>query len=617
MIVASSVSDSNFMCIGRITDDDNNNCADTITLIITNNAPTIDAIRSDTVIGVLDSIWFFGTVSDIDSNIVEYSWDYNGDGIFDSNDSISIMQKYCFTKAGLYHSILRVSDGGNLFAYDTVLVTVMQDIPLIDAGKDTAVYINDTIRLHATSTQQFGGPKKWEWNINNNGFIQTSSSDTTILAPSVPDSNFICIARVTDTHGNIVTDTINATIYLGAPSVNLTTNGKLFAENDTIILFAEVFDSNGTIINYEWDIGNSGTYILGSDLQSLSTNQVNLDNYLCIVKVTDEDMVTAYDTIIIRREDSEIKGSRISLQFIDNSTGFLLTSFDNKKRLYRTRNGGNSWCLRNASVPGTDMHFINDSIGYIAMTSISESNCLQKTQNGGLTWKNYWSQSHTQSRNRSSVSYGPFISGRDRVFLYRRASMGEISFLSIKKDDDGILTDYGYPQTSAYYYTISLTVINGDHLGWLNYGYYLGGIIIFYKSIYNTNSKSWDNTAVTRPIIGVSDSSLDNSSYPGCIYNDSTMFYFSSDKTKNGGTISVYKGYGTEGTWELVGEINNLGSDNPNSSYSIRASCDSLQIAITTNVGRYVSENEGKNWIKQEINDDIPISSVVKMFIVE
>jgi hypothetical protein len=57
--------------------------------------------------------------------------------------------------------------------------------PVVYAGDDTTVSINDMIRLHATASDSFGGHiAKWEWNIGNSGFRQTATGDTIIIAPA-------------------------------------------------------------------------------------------------------------------------------------------------------------------------------------------------------------------------------------------------------------------------------------------------------------------------------------------------------------------------------------------------------------------------------------------------
>jgi hypothetical protein len=56
-------------------------------------------------------------------------------------------------------------------------------MPSVYAGDDTAVSINDTIRLHATASDSFGGHiAKWEWSINGGSYIQTSTGDTSVGA---------------------------------------------------------------------------------------------------------------------------------------------------------------------------------------------------------------------------------------------------------------------------------------------------------------------------------------------------------------------------------------------------------------------------------------------------
>jgi hypothetical protein len=105
-------------------------------------------------------------------------------------------------------------------------VDVVLDPPIAYAGNDTTVDKNSQVTLHGSATQEFGTIVKWEWNINNSGFVQTSAGDTTITTPDNFINVYPCILRVTDDDGQTGEDTVNVQVGIEWRSLgNGITNG--------------------------------------------------------------------------------------------------------------------------------------------------------------------------------------------------------------------------------------------------------------------------------------------------------------------------------------------------------------------------------------------------------
>ena len=68
-------------------------------------------------------------------------------------------------------------------------------ISIVDDVTFTSLPILPEIEVAAEDTFE-GKIEKWEWNINDEGFIETSTGDTAFTAPSEEDTNFICIINV-------------------------------------------------------------------------------------------------------------------------------------------------------------------------------------------------------------------------------------------------------------------------------------------------------------------------------------------------------------------------------------------------------------------------------------
>ncbi len=88
------------------------------------------------------------------------------------------------------------------------------------------------------------------------------------------------------------------TIWNSIPSI--LSNDITASISDTVILSPTVTDFGGTIVKYEWDIGNTGNFeVLGGSEVSVVTPSMGDEDYMVVLKVTDNDSNVVVDTIHI------------------------------------------------------------------------------------------------------------------------------------------------------------------------------------------------------------------------------------------------------------------------------------------------------------------------------
>ena len=174
-------------------------------------------------------------------------------------------------------------------------------VPNVFAGNDTILSINDSTRLDPTASDLFGGIiESWEWDVGNTGiFHSVFNGDTMIVLPSTPDSNYTCIVKVTDNDGNSDLDTTRITILKDDPIPTASTTTSNVTINDTIIFQGTATDEYGKIIKWEWDLGNTGSFIETSpDSNCTSIAPSTADtNYQSVLRVTDDDSNVVIDTV--------------------------------------------------------------------------------------------------------------------------------------------------------------------------------------------------------------------------------------------------------------------------------------------------------------------------------
>jgi hypothetical protein len=167
------------------------------------------------------------------------------------------------------------------------------------AGNDTALSINDTLQLSANATGNSSSiVKKWEWNINGNGFKQTASGDTTIIFPD-SETIILCIVKVTDTLGNTALDSITIDCKKDIPIIHLEVPSNVLT-NTKVTIKASAVDL-GKINKWEWNLSNVSYVHSDSNNVSYVTFKApsTPTNILCSLKITDDDGNIGYDTCTI------------------------------------------------------------------------------------------------------------------------------------------------------------------------------------------------------------------------------------------------------------------------------------------------------------------------------
>jgi uncharacterized protein (TIGR02145 family) len=158
------------------------------------------------------------------------------------------------------------------------------------------------LNWEATAKDNFGKIIKWEWNIGNaNAFVETTPNSNYIaVTPSVIDSRYPCVLKVTNNIMKTALDTVFINIVEDIPIPTIKTTTDTISINDSIKLFGSAIDMYGTIVKWEWDIGNKGVFVESDQnhYAAIGPSTVNKE-YPCILKITDDDGNIAFDTCTI------------------------------------------------------------------------------------------------------------------------------------------------------------------------------------------------------------------------------------------------------------------------------------------------------------------------------
>jgi hypothetical protein len=193
-----------------------------------------------------------------------------------------------------------VTNNSGITVVDSMIVDVVLDPPIAYAGNDTVVAENSQVTLYGSATEEFGTIVKWEWNINNSGFVQTSTGVTTITTPDSLIPVDPCILRATDDDGLTGEDTVN--LQVGIPPVAHAGNDTALARNSTVTLHGSATVVFGTIVKWEWNINNSGFVQTSTGDTIITAPDSAINVYPCILRVTDNYGNFEEDTVNVQVE---------------------------------------------------------------------------------------------------------------------------------------------------------------------------------------------------------------------------------------------------------------------------------------------------------------------------
>ncbi len=223
-----------------------------------------------------------------DGRIVEYRWDYDGDGEVDWTGARAETLQVRYDRSGLYRAVLEVRDDDTNSAIDTVAVSISVGAPSANAGPDTAVSINDIVVFRGSGIDTNGTLNLYEWDLDGDGVVDWSSETTGLLEQSFSSVGVrAAVLAVTDNDGFSCRDTVRVTVTDEWPVVAVQDLGTGWcAEPETLV--ANVVD-DGRIVLYEWDFDGDGIFDQSSDALNWVVHAYPRGGFLPILRVLDDD----------------------------------------------------------------------------------------------------------------------------------------------------------------------------------------------------------------------------------------------------------------------------------------------------------------------------------------
>lgn len=243
-----------------------------------------------------------------DGAINRYRWDFQGDGIFDTNDPGARDYTHTYTQKGTFNALLEVTNDKNQVATKSLPIVVTGRPPVATASVNPSNgAIPLLVNFTGLGTDSDGTIAKFEWDFDGNGtfdFTSTTTGNTTNTY--IAAGTYNAVFRVTDNDGLTATAKATTTAVRPGPpgsptaTISLPANPITATAPATVNFNGSGSDPGGSIAKFEWDFNGDGAYDFSSTTTASTTFRYESPGiFIAALKVTDNSGLTGIDTVDI------------------------------------------------------------------------------------------------------------------------------------------------------------------------------------------------------------------------------------------------------------------------------------------------------------------------------
>jgi len=262
----------------------------------------------------------------VGGTIQVFRWDFDGNGEWDTYDTISKDYDYTYQNSGDYQATLFVQSSTGYTAINSVNINVENNLPDVTASinpSNGAVPL--TVEFSGSATDKDGTIVLYEWDFDGDGVFDWSSETAGNTTYTFNDPGlFQAILRVTDNMGGV--SLIEAVTNIVTPGPSGSPTAKVSAtptigNSPLTIKFQGIAtdpDGNDTIKSYEWDFNGDG--IVESTISNPEFTYTEAGSHIVSLTVTDNSGLIGIDRtqIYVNMDASfSISNNTLNQSFVD------------------------------------------------------------------------------------------------------------------------------------------------------------------------------------------------------------------------------------------------------------------------------------------------------------
>lgn len=235
-----------------------------------------------------------------------FRWDYEGDGGWNTYDTVARDYNYTYNTPGTYNATLYVKSSTGESATASVTITVNNNPPVATADVTPSNgQVPLTVNLSGSGSDIDGHIISYEWDFEGDGIYDWSSANSgTTTHTYTTVGNFQARFRVTDNSGLTSTAVAAQTIVRAGPPGSPTATASASPASGNaplnVTLAGNGTDPDNDIVLYEWDFDGDGTYDWASPSNGNATHTFNdAGTHVAHFRVTDATGLTGIDQVLV------------------------------------------------------------------------------------------------------------------------------------------------------------------------------------------------------------------------------------------------------------------------------------------------------------------------------
>jgi PKD repeat protein len=243
----------------QVTDDSGASDVATVTIAVSNRAPTAAFGFSPSAPQSGELVTFTSTSSDPDGSIASLAWDLDNDGQFDDGTTGTVQT--AFATGGAHPVKLRVTDDSGATDLATLSVVVANRSPVASfTSAPAAPKTGEQVTFTSTSNDPDGPIASNAWDLDNDGNFNDGST-ASVQRTFAHAGTYTVQLKVTDDKGATAVATTSVTIANRPPTAAFTYLPATPSTGQDVTLNAGAStDPDGSISTFSWDLDGNGTY---------------------------------------------------------------------------------------------------------------------------------------------------------------------------------------------------------------------------------------------------------------------------------------------------------------------------------------------------------------------
>ncbi|NWH05408.1 PKD domain-containing protein [Desulfobacter latus] len=209
---------------------------------------------------------------------------------------------HTYTSPGIYHAVFTAEDNDGFTVSQSVDITVAGGPHVTAKANTTTGTAPVEVYFSADITDKTGIITSYQWDFDGNGTYDSQSDATANIRHIYPAAGtYEAKVNVINDVGQSDTDTVTITVSSASPEAFAQATPAQGNTPLTVNFTGTGTDVDGSIVKYEWDFENNGTYDFTSAATGMTSHTYTAQgDYTAVLRVTDDDGRTGTDTVQIQ-----------------------------------------------------------------------------------------------------------------------------------------------------------------------------------------------------------------------------------------------------------------------------------------------------------------------------